>query len=190
MLVLAVVIFAIALFALRADGVAPGRTRVYAGAFAFVFLVGVAAQHFLGRRPIPESAAVTTAGNTDASSSTSVGGITGIVTAGSLDGATVTDSRALHIRGWALTAKNKPAGTLVAIIDRSKFIVITEMYGRPRPDVAKSLNNPAARDSGFEGDVPLAKLPGGAHTIQIAVSMDGRKTMQYPANSTRQFSLP
>ena len=190
MLFLAVVIFAIALFSLRADGVATNRTRVYAGAFALIFLVGVAAQHFLGRRQAADSSAVTTSDGNGAASSTTVEGITGIVTAGSLDGATVNDSRALHIRGWALTAKNKPAGSIVAIVDRSKFIDITKMYGRPRPDVADSLHSPADRDSGYEGDVPLANLPGGAHTIQIAVRVDGRKTMQYPANSTRQFSLP
>ena len=189
MLVLAVVIFAIALVAFRADGVATSRTRAYAGAFALVFLVGVAAQHFLGRRPAAESSAVT-ASDGNGAISTTVEGIKGIVTAGALDGANVNDSRALHIRGWALTAKNKPAGTLVAIVDRSKYVDITKMYGRPRPDVAASLKNPADRDSGYEGDVPLADLPGGAHTIQIAVSADGRKTMQYPANSTRQFSLP
>ena len=190
MLVIAVVVFAIALFALRADGAAPDRARIYAGAFAFVFLVGVAAQHFLGRHPAPEGDAVATPDGNGAPSAAAVEGIAGIVTAGSLDGATVTDSRAVHIRGWALTAKNKPARTLVAIVDRSNVIDITKMYGRPRPDVATSMKSPAALNSGFEGDVPVAKLSGGAHTIEIAVSMDGRKTMQYPANSTRQFSLP
>lgn len=190
MLVLAVVIFAVAIFALRADGVVHARARIYAAAFAIVFLVGVATQHFLGRRTAPPNVAVASSDANVAANSASAEGIVGVVTPGALDSATVTDSRALHIRGWAIAANNRPAGALFAILDRSTPIEITKMYRRPRPDVAASLKLPATTDSGFEGDVPVANLPGGAHTIQIAVSMDGHKTMQYPANSTRQFSLP
>ena len=115
--------------------------------------------------------------------------LVGPQTTGSVDLVEVTKAGTLHVRGWALAVSGRPASALVAIIDHTKRVDITNLYGRPRLDVVASLKNQGARKSGFDGVVPLPTLSAGPHIVDIVVASRDKNTFQYPSNATHLFSL-
>lgn len=200
LIVLAIVIFAIATYALGASGLAPQRARAVAIAFAVVFIAGAAAHRLLEHRP--EAVATAPAGNvTTTASEAKVSAprvakldvrslpLTGPKTAGSVDIVEVTKAKTLHVRGWAVTVTGVPGPALVAIVDHTKRIDISKLYGLARPDVATALKNESARNSGFDGSVPIAGLAAGQHVIEIGVASEDAASLQFPPNATHTFLL-
>lgn len=199
-IVIAIVIFAAATFALGSSGLAPQRARFVAIAFAVVFLAGAATHRLLEHRPdavaiAPEANAP--AAPTEAQGQASVAvkvdvqslPLTGPKTTGSVDVVEVTNAKTLHVRGWATTITGVPGPALVAIVDHTKRIDISSIYGRARPDVATALKKESARKSGFDGAVPIAGLAAGPHVIEIGVASEDAASLQFPANATHTFLL-
>lgn len=200
--VLAAVVFAIALFSLQSKRVPAMQARVYAVAFAIVFIAGAAVYRFAehredniaaapvkvapdGTKPSDAQGPVAAPGAIDVQALSLVGP----KTTGSVDLVEVTKDGTLHVRGWALAVSGRPASALVAIIDHTKRVDITNLYGQPRPDVVASLKNPGARKSGFDGIVPLPTLSAGPHSVDVVVASSDRNSFQYPSNATHLFSL-
>lgn len=200
--VLATVVFAVALFSLQSKRVPATQARIYAVAFAIVFVAGAAvyrlAEHREDNIAAPPVVVAPDATNpSDAQGSAAAPGsvniqalsLDGPKTAGSVDLVEVTKSGTLHVRGWALAVSGRPASALIAIIDHTKRVDITDLYGQPRPDVVASLKNPGARKSGFDGIVPLPTLSAGPHSVDVVVASNDRHSFQYPSNATHLFSL-
>jgi hypothetical protein len=200
--ILAAVIFAIALFSLQSNRLPTTQARIYAVAFAVVFVAGAAVHRLAEHRPdniapAPAAIAPDETNPSDAQGSAAAPGavdikalnLVGPKTAGSVDLVEVTKAGTLHIRGWALAVSGRPASALVAIIDHTKRVDITNLYGQPRPDVVASLKNPEARRSGFDGVVPLPTLSAGPHSVDVVVASSDRNSFQYPSNATHLFSL-
>ena len=199
--VLAVVVFAIALFSLQSKRVPATQARLYAACFAIVFVAGAAVYRLAEHREdniaaAPGVVAPDGTNPSDAQGSAAAPAVNiqalnlaGPKTAGSVDLVEVTKSGTLHVRGWALAVSGRPASALIAIIDHTKRVDITNLYGQPRPDVVASLKNPGARKSGFDGIVPLPTLSAGPHSVDVVVASSDRNSFQYPSNATHLFSL-
>jgi hypothetical protein len=88
----------------------------------------------------------------------------------------------LVIRGWA----HQPGATPVfsVVVDQTAEHPLE--VGINRPDVAASLNDPKAADSGFSASVPTFGLADGEHAIAIVASANG--TRQEVARARFQLS--
>jgi hypothetical protein len=77
----------------------------------------------------------------------------------------------LVVRGWAHQPGAAPVFSIV--LDEASEHPITA--GLSRPDVAASLDDPKAADSGFSASVPTVDLADGEHAIAIVASADGAR---------------
>jgi len=189
--VVALVIAGIAYFVLKADRVASDRAGIYAVAFAIVFLAGAFTHQQFGRHAVavseaPRDGATQPVDSRNAQSAQNPEPA-GPSSLGALDSADVDQANTLHLRGWALGANGQPATKVTAIVDGITRVDITKSYGRPRPDVAASLKQAGAKNSGYDGAVPLAHLKQGDHEVRISVVASDHATVSSPANSTRTF---
>ena len=86
----------------------------------------------------------------------------------------------LVVEGWAVDAAAVRIGIDGVWADAS--------YGRPRPDVAESLGNPAYRDSGFRAVLPREAIEPGAHRVTIEiVASDGKR--RHVATSSKEVVI-
>ena len=184
--VFAIIVCAIAYFLLKADHVTSERAAVYALAFAVVFLAGALTHQQFGHRVATES---TRDVATQRANGAPPQGVvpSGIKSLGALDAADVDQHKALHVRGWALGANGEPPSEVTAIVDGTMRVDISKSSNRPRPDVAASLNQPGAKNSGYDGVVPVADLKPGEHQVSISVVASDRSTVSFPAHSSRTF---
>ena len=90
----------------------------------------------------------------------------------------------LVVRGWAHQPGATPVFTIV--VDDTTEHAITG--GISRPDVAASLDDPKAVDSGFSAAVPTIDLADGEHAIAIVASSDGAR--QAVAHARFELSPP
>ena len=67
----------------------------------------------------------------------------------------MTRAGTLQVSDLELAVSGLPASALIAIVDDTKRIDITSLYGQPPPDVVGSLKNLAARKSGFDEIISL-----------------------------------
>ena len=77
----------------------------------------------------------------------------------------------LVVRGWAHQPGAAPVFTIV--VDDTSEHPITA--GISRPDVAASLDDPKAVDSGFSAAVPTVDLADGEHALAIVATSDGAR---------------
>jgi len=77
----------------------------------------------------------------------------------------------LVVRGWAHQPGAAPVFTVV--VDDTSEHPITA--GLSRPDVAASLDDPNALESGFSATVPTVDLADGEHALAIVASADGAR---------------
>jgi len=98
---------------------------------------------------------------------------------GNIDAALVVPSGrgiALELIGWCADPQTRAtAATLLAIVDGRRRIDETASYGRARPDVARVLHAPGARDAGFFIRLSGAELGPGPHTVRVAVVASDRR---------------
>ncbi len=108
---------------------------------------------------------------------------------GNIDAALVVPSGrgiALELIGWCADPETRAtAKTLLAIVDGRQRIDETAGYGRSRPDVARVLKAPGAKDAGFLVRLSGAELGPGRHTVRMAVvASDRRGIFVFPTPET------
>ncbi len=185
---LAVVVGAVSYFLLKADRVASNRIFAYAAAFALVFLGGALVHRQFTHGAVADSTRLIASAPADGGSAQN-GNSVGISSLGALDSAEVDGANNLHVRGWALGANGQLATKVIAIVDGTSRVDISSSYGRARPDVASAIKKPGAKNSGYDGSVPIAGLTPGDHNVRISVVASDRTTTSFPANSTRTFAV-
>ena len=93
------------------------------------------------------------------------------------------DKRFAFVQGWVAdpTTKASAHGVLLIVDGRTRFNA-TPYYGVSRPDVAQALSSPGAARTGYAGAViSLSGLAPGAHVIQsAAVTSDGHYELVAP----------
>jgi hypothetical protein len=96
-------------------------------------------------------------------------------TLGNHDVVSIAKGAVLRIAGWGADAEAKePCKALYLTIDKQRFIV---PYGHARPDVAAYFHNPALAPTGFNAQIPTAKIPKGKHAVNIECLSADRKTL-------------
>lgn len=183
----AIIICAIAYFLLKADRVASERAAVYALASAVIFLAGALTHQQFSHRVATESTRDVATQPADGAPPQGVVPTTGTKSLGALDAADVDQQKMLHVRGWALGANGEPPSQVTAIVDGTMRVDISKSSNRPRPDVAASLKQPGAKNSGYDGVVPVADLKPGEHQVSISVVASDRTTVSFPAHSSLTF---
>jgi hypothetical protein len=88
----------------------------------------------------------------------------------------------VRLVGWCGDPQaREPGFMLLAIIDGTRRIDVTNGYRTARPDVAIYLQTPGLLKTGFTVDLPAAELGPGPHDVRVAVvTADQRSVSEFP----------
>ena len=88
----------------------------------------------------------------------------------------VSKSQAVTVGGWAIIPnKNKPANNVIITLGDNKTVVAVASVNALRDDVAKTLKNPALKNSGWNTQIAPSTLPTGKVVLKAYAYDSGTK---------------